>query len=101
MSPREIEHCQNMRSEGLDLGTSPRSALIRSQRTGQVCVDSSDRMTKWEWKLRNYSVKLNLAPPGGGQCGGIKKRETIDDAIVDAIDWSCLRNRTIVRCQTS
>ena len=44
-----------------DLGTSPRSSLIRYQREGQVCLDSLDTMTKWECELRNYSVMLKFS----------------------------------------
>ena len=56
-------------------------------------MDSSDRMTKWEWKLRNHSVKIKFSAAQRVQCGRLKnldKRETIADAIVSEIDRSCL-----------
>ena len=73
---------------------SSRSTLILSQRAGKVCVDSSDRMTKWEWKLRHCSFKLKFSAAQRGWCGGLKreKRETISGAIVAAIDRLYLRN---------
>ena len=52
---------------------SPRSALIRSQGTGQVCMASLDIETKWEWKLRNYSVKLKFSTTRRGMVGKLKK----------------------------
>ena len=48
-------------SKEQDLGIFPRSALICSQRAGKVFVNSSDGKTKWEWKLRNFSVKLKFS----------------------------------------
>ena len=44
-----------------DLGTSPRSALLLSQREGQVFEGNTDRKKKWEWKIRNYSAKLKFS----------------------------------------
>ena len=42
---------------------------------GKVCVYSADRKTKWESKLRNYSVKLKFSTARRGLCGGSKKVE--------------------------
>ena len=40
---------------------SPRSTLIHSQRVGQVFLDNLDIMTKLEWDVINYSVKLKFS----------------------------------------
>ena len=40
---------------------SPRSALIHSQRSEEVCVNSVDRKTKWERKVRKYSTKIKFS----------------------------------------
>ena len=80
---------------GVDLITSPRSTLIRFQRSGKVCVGSLHTMINWEYKLRNHSVELKFSAALRGYCGGLKKREkreTMHDAIVSVIDRSCLRN---------
>ena len=58
-----------------NLKISPRSALIHSQREWQLCMDSLDIETKWEWKIRNYSVKLNFSTTCRGMVGGKKERE--------------------------
>ena len=44
-----------------DLGTPLCFAFIRSQRVGKVCVGSADGKTKYECKLRHYSVKLKFS----------------------------------------
>ena len=77
-----------------DLETSMLSALIRSQRAGQVYLDNLDIETKWEWKLRNHSVKLKFSATRRVIVGRFKKEreeKMISDAIVAAIDRSCLR----------
>ena len=56
-----------------DLEMHPRSALTRSQRTGQMSLDSLDMMTKWEWKLRNYSVNLKFSTARRGTMWWVKK----------------------------
>ena len=69
----------------------PSSALIRSQCAGHVFVDSVDRNTKWEWKLRIYSVNLQFS---ADNVVGVKKSrrrerwQTIADTIVAVIDYS-------------
>ena len=57
---RKME-CFEKNEEIGDLETSPRSALIRSQREGQVYLDSLGTMTKLEWKLRNFNVKVKFS----------------------------------------
>ena len=50
-------------------------------------------MTKWEWKIRNYSVKLKFSAASRWMVWWIKKkekRETIANTIFAAISQSCL-----------
>ena len=66
---------------------SPQSSLVRSQRTGKVCVNSADRKTNWGWKLRNYSVKLKfITTRRGGDVVGVKNlREEKDGKLSQII----------------
>ena len=59
-------------------------------------MDSSDVMTKWKWKLRNYSVKLKFSTARRGTAWWVLNREireTIADDFVAVIDRSWLRTK--------
>ena len=79
-----------------------RSTLIRSQSAGKVCAESADRKTKWEWKLRNYSVELKFSTIHRGmvwwQSKSWEKRKTVNGRICNFwCNWSAVATmRTIV-----
>ena len=76
----------------MNVGTFPRSDLIHSQRVGRFYLNNLDIETKWEWKLKNsFNLKFSFVGRGMGRFKREGEDKTTNEAIVAAIDRSCLR----------